>query len=110
VSSLEKKLGVSRPEDWYRVNAKQLRGLKDGRSLLRLFKLHEALKVGYPRSPLNCYELAYPDQVWVNGKFLTAPASTWKDRDQTRLYLQSIEPFLEIKEWSDWYVGRTEHR
>lgn len=32
-----------------------------------------------------------------------APSSTWKDKHQTQLYLQSLEPQLHIEKWTDWY-------
>lgn len=99
---IEELLGVTELQQWYSIPTTEVRRLKEGRKILRIFKLAECLRVRDPISSLIS-KIAYPDHQWIQGNFLIAPTSTWKSAKQTREYLQSLEPLLHINDWTDWY-------
>eukprot|EP00026_Physarum_polycephalum_P004583 Phypoly_transcript_04605.p1 GENE.Phypoly_transcript_04605~~Phypoly_transcript_04605.p1 ORF type:complete len:666 (+),score=84.92 Phypoly_transcript_04605:285-2000(+) len=85
---LQKKLGITKLEDWYkvtRVSVPKYSRFLEGTSLLEVLKKK------------------YKDHEWLPWKFHHVANNTWRDPSFQRRYIQYLKGKLRIKNPEDWY-------
>lgn len=98
ISQLEKKLRITKFQDWYQISAEEVRR-HGGSSLLSQFggSLKKTLAAVRAQSPWNPLEFKHAP--------VTPPVSSghWKDMTNQRNFFEKLAKQFNIKHWTDWY-------
>ena len=86
-------LGYKTPEDWYKINLKDITNNYGG-GLLQYY---------YNGSPLQLVISVYPEENWLPWKFTTTSNGYWKDRKNHKIYMDWLGTQLGYKTPDDWY-------
>lgn len=88
---LGKKLGIKKPEDWYKIKRKKYEA-NYGNNFLKL----------YDGSPCSALKDVYPRVAWKEWMFARAPLGFWKDRENRRRYIRWLARELGIRSEKNW--------
>ena len=90
---LGKRLGISRMDDWYRVNGRMIEQ-NYGSGLKQLI---------FNGSPSRAIMETFPRHKWIPWKFEVVPNRFWHDKKNRVAYLKWLSKRLGITRKSDWY-------
>ncbi|MBI2757063.1 MAG: hypothetical protein HYX49_00115 [Chloroflexi bacterium] len=90
---LQKKLGYTKIEDWYKVTGQDFRNNYGG-GLLNAY---------YNNSPSAILIDIYSDFQWHEWLFISTPQSFWDKKENRRRYINWLEQKLGYTKYEDWY-------
>jgi hypothetical protein len=91
---LGRRLGIRKPDDWYRVTSHDFRN-NHGRGMLSLH---------YADSPVLAVTANFPDHDWKEWLFPVTPSGFWNEKRNRIRYLRWLEKQLGLKKPEDWYT------
>ena len=80
-------------EDWYKMNAEDIKKVEGGKSFLSQ----------YSGSFFKLLTTVYPDYEWQPWRFINSPHNYWVDVNNQRKFMEWAGKELGIKELNDWY-------
>jgi hypothetical protein len=92
---LEKKLGITSPEQWYDKCNKPLFDINKGNGLIRN---------SYNGSPTSFIYTMYPDYPWKWYKFTQSPHGSWDDKIKVKEWFDDLLKYYNITNMEDVYT------
>mmetsp|Transcript_3386 Transcript_3386/g.4649 ORF Transcript_3386/g.4649 Transcript_3386/m.4649 type:complete len:383 (+) Transcript_3386:107-1255(+) len=90
---LGQKLGITKPEDWYKSLNTQILKKNGGSGLL----------AQYGGSVFKTISSVYPEHKWLPWKLGYVPMNYWSSKENRRLYFDWLGAHLGVKHLDDWY-------